>query len=189
MLTQGHSFHRFVALVFLIAACGSGGGGRETEFCERAGKLCAEGDFTAKDVRECSKELPELKKSLGKQYDKLLRCGIGAKSCGELVGCAGGAFALFAEKFGNEIETGFDKMVPSGIAGDTADEDLPRECKRVSEVCSGDDQFGARHECVRMVGNLKADPDNRKKLGACTAVAKNCYEFKDCATQLWFDLN
>ncbi len=40
-----------------------------------------------------------------------------------------------------------------------------------------------------MVGNLKADPQNKTKLVECYAASKNCFAFQNCTDQLWQDLH
>ena len=65
---------------------------------------------------------------------------------------------------------------------------LPAECKRADEVCDKDERI-ARTQCRRLVGNLKADPENLKELTTCYANAKNCYAFKNCYSEMWFKLN
>ncbi|MEJ7603323.1 MAG: hypothetical protein WKG01_35880 [Kofleriaceae bacterium] len=147
-------------------------------------------DFTAKDVRDCSKDIPELEAPLGKHYTKLLRCGIESRSCGEFVGCAGGAIALAGERVAGEIEDGFENMLPASRSHDDdgTGDDLPPECRRFTAVCDPSETM-ARRKCAEMAGNLKAARENRKKLAACTAASKNCCEFENCATQMWFVLH
>lgn len=184
----------FAVLAFLVG-CGGGGGAKERAFCERAGKLCADDDFTAKDVRECTAKLPELEPYLGKHYGRMLSCGTESKTCPELAGCVGGAAMAAGEKAMQELEKGFDKMLSgSGRSSHSSSSDdgdeapLPPECKRFTAVCNPDETM-ARDKCVELVGNLRADPENRKKLARCNAEAKNCFAFETCTTQLWFDLH
>jgi hypothetical protein len=181
---------RMVVMLAFVIGCG-GRGSSDKGFCERAGKLC-DAELTAKEVAECDKEMPELKKLLGDEpYDKFITCGNEATSCMELIGCTGGAFAKLGEDAVNDFERGFGRMMSKsrrGIRRGDEEGPLPPECKRADEVCAADEPF-ARDKCVRMVGNLKADAENRKKLVSCYEASKNCFEFKKCTTDLWFELN
>jgi hypothetical protein len=180
-------------LVFaVVAGCGEGdgGSGKEAAFCMRVDKLCG-AELTAKELGECRGDMTELKKPLGKHYDKLLSCGIEAKSCGEVLGCGAGAIEIVGEQVGEQVEAGYDKML-SKTKGKRSrssadDDELPAECARFTDVCNPDERI-AKSKCVEMIGNLRADPVNRKKLVACYAASKNCYEFTDCSTEMWFDL-
>ena len=73
---------------------------------------------------------------------------------------------------------------------DTGDDGpVAAECKRASDVCGSDDAERAAEKCNDMMGNVKADPPHRTKFASCLAAAKNCYAFRECADDLWFELN
>ncbi|MBS1119098.1 MAG: hypothetical protein H6Q90_1326 [Deltaproteobacteria bacterium] len=176
-------------VVALGCGCGKGGTGKARELCERAAKLCDD-PASAKELDECAAEFPELKKLVGEDVaDRFLTCGVEAKSCMEIVGCAGGLLATMGE----EAEHGFGRMFPKSkrrVRRDVDDDSasLPAECKRADEVCAPDEPF-ARSKCKDMIGNIKADEANKTKLVRCYENAKNCFAFKKCTDDLWFELH
>ncbi|MBS1119796.1 MAG: hypothetical protein H6Q90_2024 [Deltaproteobacteria bacterium] len=189
---RAHDGHRMrMALLVLVAVlgCGGGGTGKARQLCERAAKLCGE-PTSAKELDECAAEFPELKQLVGEDVaGRFLTCGIEAESCIEIVGCASGLIA----NLGEDAERGFDKMFPMSKrtgAGrhDRADDRLPAECKRADEVCAPDEPF-ARSKCKEMVGNIRADEVNKRKLVRCYQKANNCFAFAECTNDMWFELH
>ena len=183
-------------VVLALVACGDGTSDKERRVCEHAAKLCDE----PASVAECVAEMPEAKQAMGDAYGAFLDCGIAAKSCGEYVGCAIGGAGGEAMKQIDGLRRGMEKMLDEQMP-DVRDRDdrrrgrsddlgeLPPECARVRDVCSGIDARSAASQCSGMIGNLRADPENRAKLGRCIAGVKNCYALEKCVSDLWFELH
>lgn len=67
--------------------------------------------FTAKDIDECTHDLStEGKDALGEQYTPMVSCMADADSCGEAIGCLGGAFANELGEQMRGFGRGFDRM-------------------------------------------------------------------------------
>lgn len=191
-----------------VGGCGGGGASdQERRSCEKAVKLCGYDD----GMTTCLTDLRETKDVMRGSYDKFLACSSEANSCGEYVGCAVGGVGAEGMKEMDGLRKGMERMMGGGMAEKVAEQmaetmggtakrmhdsmretmhgPTPAECERASEVCSGFGADTAADRCTEMMGNLKADAANKAKLTTCLASAKNCYAFRDCVDQLWFDLN
>lgn len=180
---------RLVVLVFALG-CGGSSSEKEKKSCERAITLCGYDE----GADSCIKDIQETREAMGESYGKFLDCSAAAKTCGEYVGCAVGGIGSEGMKQIDGLRKGMERMmgdkmrdIPKGMTG--GDGAIAAECKRADDVCGPDDAERAADKCNDMMGNVKADPANRAKFASCLAAAKNCYAFKDCADQLWFDLN
>lgn len=202
---------RVLVLVFALG-CG-GSSAQEEKSCEHAIKLCGYDE----GPDSCIKDIRETKEAMGENYGKFLECSGAAKTCGEYIGCAAGGIGAEGMKQLEGLQRGMEKMMGDpmrdatrrmhdslGGGGDTVRDATRRmhdrlgggggpttapECKRADDVCSPTDATLAAFRCTSSIGNVKADPENRAKFVSCLAVAKNCYAFNDCASQLFFDLH
>ncbi len=172
---------RVLVLMFVIG-CGGGSSDKEKKSCERAIKLCGYDE----GADSCIKDIQETKEAMGDNYGKFLECSTAAKTCGEYVGCAVGGVGAEGMKQLDGLRRGMEKMMGDKVPGGTAS---AGDCKRANDVCGPEDAERAEDKCNRSLGNVKADPENRAKYLSCLGAAKNCYAFRDCADQLWFDLN
>jgi hypothetical protein len=80
---------------------------------EQCGGLAALGGekFTAKDVDDCTHDFATKgKDALGDQYQPMVTCIADADTCGEAIGCLGGAFANEIGKEMDGFGRGFDRM-------------------------------------------------------------------------------
>lgn len=187
---------RVLVLVVVALGCGGSSSEKEKKSCERAITLCSydEGADT------CIKDIRETKEAMGDNYGKFLECSAAAKTCGEYVGCAIGGVGAEGMKQIDGLRKGMEKMMGDKMRdttkrmhdsfnGGVDGAPIATECKRANDVCGPDDAERAAEKCNSSIGNVKADPENRAKFVRCLAAAKNCYAFRDCADQLWFDLN
>jgi hypothetical protein len=168
---------RHFILVAAMAAVGCGRG--EVRPCERIDRLCGAG-FDSTDLKECNEQLPGVidDKNWGAYKD----CTGKAESCLEILACTRDSLDARGQAL-------LDKLARGGSHAHRGDDDaLPPECARANAVCADDEPF-ARSKCAEMVGNLKADAENKKKLTDCYAAAKNCFAFQKCTDQMWFDLH
>jgi hypothetical protein len=186
------------ALVVLVLLVGCGGGSdKERRVCDHAAKLCDAMDERA----ACVKDIGKSRELMGASYDKFLDCSLQAKSCGAYVGCAIGGVGAEGKRQIQDLGEGMRKMMEDELEKPgrptettetrrTSDEDgVPPECKRVDDVCSGFEARTTAKHCAEMIGNIKADTENRKKLAGCFAQAKNCFTFDKCIDDLWFELH
>lgn len=77
--------------------------------CESLARLGGE-KLDSSDLDECASDLADEKSRLGESYDDMVDCVIEADSCGEVIGCVGGAFI---NEIGDELKgmgKGFEKM-------------------------------------------------------------------------------
>jgi len=167
------------AVVAVVSALGCGRG--EVRPCERIDRLCEAG-FDAADRKECTEQLPSV---IGeKKWDSYKECVGKAESCIEVLACT----RDHMDERGHALLSKLARGGRGGAASREDDASLPPECQRANDVCADDEPF-ARRECARMIGNLKADAENRKKLTDCYAQAKNCFAFEKCTDQMWADLH
>lgn len=84
------------------------------EKCDGLARLGgAKHGLTAKDADDCTKDLAGAKDQLGDSYNEMMSCVADADSCGEVLGCMGGAFV---NEIGDQLdgmEDGFERMVKS----------------------------------------------------------------------------
>lgn len=188
---------RLLVLVFVVG-CG-GSSEKEQKSCDRAIKLCGYGE----GADSCLKDIRESKDAMGENYGKFLECSAAAKTCGEYIGCAAGGIGAEGMKQLEGLQRGMEKMM-GGTMRDTTRRMQDRftgrddtttvapvgtDCTRAKDVCSDEDAEPAAEKCNSALGNVKADPESRTRYLGCIAAAKNCYAFKNCADQLWFDNN
>lgn len=166
-----------IAMFALIAGCRTS---NQPNPCEHLNTLCDAG-FDSHDLGECTAKLPEV---MGDNWSSFVSCSAKAGTCVELLACTSGAL----DERGRRLLSEFARGRRSEGTRPDGDSPLPRECARANEVCADDEPF-ARDKCARMVGNLKADPQNKAKLVACYADAKNCFAFQRCTDQTWVDLH
>lgn len=164
-----------------MVALALGCGGSKSNPCERINTMCHAG-FDGDDLKDCTAQLPDV---IGKGWDDFVTCSSKAGSCGEVLACAAGSLDERGRSLLSQLARGHDAGSTGHRSADTA---LPPECARANDVCADDEPF-ARRECTRMVGNLKADPENKAKLAACFAAARNCFAFQKCTDQMWADLH
>jgi len=81
------------------------------EKCEGLAKLGGSKGFTSKDTEECTSDLAGAKDQLGDSYNEMMSCVSDADSCGEVLGCMGGAFM---NEIGDQLDgadKGFERMM------------------------------------------------------------------------------
>ncbi len=148
--------------------------------CDRIDTLCQAG-FDSDDLRECTAQLPEV---IADKWDTFASCTANAGTCLEAIECASGTI----DERGRQLLSRLARGPSSTKHGRVDNSSLPPECTRANDVCADDEPF-ARSKCARMVGNLKADVQNRQKLVACYTQANNCFAFQKCTDQMWIDLH
>jgi hypothetical protein len=103
----------------LVKLVSGGGGNTHTQAhkaCENLAKQCSGlvrlgGErLTANDVDQCTKDISNEANTLGDQYKPLVTCMADADSCGETLGCIGGAVMNEVGKELQGLDRGFRRM-------------------------------------------------------------------------------